>query len=141
MASEGRRRRLTDPKSTGVLPRLSRKLRLERLEDRRLLSNSPELLETITSGFGIEPRNFIEFNGTLYFSAQTSEHGQELWRSDGTAEGTSLLKDLLPGYPSSNPSNFTIAGDRLYFTATDAFGEERWHGRRYVSSQRHQRGI
>src|SRR5204863_4537349 len=43
-------------------------------------------------------------NGILFFSALTSNNGEELWRSDGTPEGTFLLKDILPGPDSSWPS-------------------------------------
>ena len=36
-------------------------------------------------------------NGVAYFRAVDAEHGWELWRSDGSTEGTWLVKDLLPG--------------------------------------------
>src|SRR5437660_2031348 len=39
-------------------------------------------------------------NGVAYFSAM-DEHGAELWRSDGSAEGTWLVKDIVPGAESS----------------------------------------
>lgn len=35
--------------------------------------------------------------GALLFTAQSTESGLELWRSDGTANGTVLLKTLMPG--------------------------------------------
>ena len=42
-----------------------------------------------------------QVNNTLYFSADDGSHGQELWQSDGTDAGTSLVKDIRPGADSS----------------------------------------
>ena len=52
---------------------------------------------------GSSPHSFLEAHGFLYFSAQDDQHGRELWRTDGTAEGTSLVRDLRPGRGGSNP--------------------------------------
>lgn len=56
---------------------------------------------------------------TLFFTAWDVEHGRELWRSDGTVEGTTLLKDVLPGSGSSFPHEVTAVGNTLYFVADD----------------------
>lgn len=42
----------------------------------------------------------------LYFGASTPAYGQELWRSNGTAEGTQLIADLNPG-PGSGVHTIT----------------------------------
>ena len=73
--------------------------------------------------------NFIEFNNKLYFTANDGENGNELFVTDGTAEGTQLLVDLNPSvydgnygppFPEgSNPSNFIEFDNKLYFTAND----------------------
>ncbi|NJR47049.1 MAG: hypothetical protein HC775_15480 [Hyellaceae cyanobacterium CSU_1_1] len=74
---------------------------------------------------GSFPRNLTEFDGKLYFAANDGENGNELFVSDGTAEGTQLLVDLRPGednYGNSNgayPSNLTEFDGKLYFTAND----------------------
>ncbi len=55
--------------------------------------------------------------GRLYFAGLDSEHGDELWVSDGTPSGTRMLADLVPGTGGSWPETFVHAGDRLFFTA------------------------
>lgn len=53
------------------------------------------------------------------FTLEDVEHGAELWRTDGTPEGTSLLIDLNPGKASSVISNLTRIGDRVFFWGFD----------------------
>jgi ELWxxDGT repeat protein len=66
-------------------------------------------------------------NGTLFFSANDVIHGQELWRSDGTAFGTVLVTDLLPGPDGSFPGSLTNSNGTLFFGAfTPAVGSELW---------------
>ncbi len=55
-------------------------------------------------------------NSVMYFSANDGVHGNELWRSDGTAGGTYLVKDIQPGINSSAPSEIIVANNKLYFT-------------------------
>jgi len=51
------------------------------------------------------PSLLTPFNGVLYFIHDVPQFGRELWRSDGTADGTYLLKDTLPGpNPPSAPT-------------------------------------
>jgi ELWxxDGT repeat protein len=83
-----------------------------------------ELLVDLFSEGTLQADNFVEFNGKLYFSASTSENGYELYVSDGTAEGTQLVADIYPGkhssddFPnSSDPSDLTVVGDELFFSA------------------------
>jgi ELWxxDGT repeat protein len=70
-------------------------------------------------------RNLLEFDGKLYFAANDGEHGEELFVSDGTAEGTQLVKDIYPGENqygyknSSAPSNLVEFKDKFYFAAND----------------------
>jgi ELWxxDGT repeat protein len=69
---------------------------------------------------------FLELDGILYFNART-ELGFELWRSDGTEAGTFLVKDIRNGEQSSDPRDFTVIGDLIYFTADDGVhGRELW---------------
>ena len=52
-------------------------------------------------------------------SWRNRKHGQELWRSDGTAGGTSLVKDIVPGRDSKSLWDLTFVGETLYFEADD----------------------
>src|SRR5262249_45487922 len=87
------------------------------------------------------PGNLTNVNRTLYFSAYdggfiVGAHGRELWKSDGTTTGTTMVKDIFPGdttyyisyYPfsggrwftdinSSNPGALTNVNGTLFFLA------------------------
>lgn len=45
--------------------------------------------------------------------------GLELWKSDGTAPGTVLVKDIWRGSRGPGPVAFANAGDNLLFRAQD----------------------
>ncbi len=53
----------------------------------------------------------------VYFTATDSEHGEELWVSDGTKEGTHMVKDLFEGPISSDVKYITRFNDRVVFSA------------------------
>ncbi|MBH8578184.1 DUF4347 domain-containing protein [Nostocaceae cyanobacterium CENA369] len=77
--------------------------------------------------FSSYSNELINVNGTLYFTANDGTHGIELWRSDGTQEGTVLVQDINPGIGSSAPSELTLVNDTLYFNADDGInGYELW---------------
>src|SRR5690606_9185089 len=62
-----------------------------------------------------------------YFAANDAKHGYELWRTDGTEEGTVLVIDIYPGKKGSGPQDLTVSGDYIYFSArTEAEGTEVW---------------
>ncbi|MCI0747126.1 MAG: immunoglobulin domain-containing protein, partial [Verrucomicrobia subdivision 3 bacterium] len=61
----------------------------------------------------------VNVNGTLFFSAYDSVHGYELWRSDGTTNGTYMVKDIRAATTSSSPVNLTDVNGTLFFSADD----------------------
>lgn len=70
---------------------------------------------------------FLAVGGTLFFSVRTTGTGRELWKSDGTAPGTVLVKDIRPGTLSSSPGGFVALGTALLFNASDGTtGTELW---------------
>jgi ELWxxDGT repeat protein len=67
----------------------------------------------------------VEYEGLLYFAAMCPDYGYELWRTDGTPDGTRMAFDIYPGRDSSVPEQLTVAGGRLYFQAfSPLFGNE-----------------
>jgi ELWxxDGT repeat protein len=77
---------------------------------------------------GSYPQGFTPFGGAVYFNATDTAHGQELFRTDGTAAGTGLFDDLNPGSTGSDPSGFAASATQMMFSATDygAAGLEPW---------------
>ncbi|SEM41814.1 ELWxxDGT repeat-containing protein [Stigmatella aurantiaca] len=61
---------------------------------------------------------FATLDGALVFAGTTASFGTELWTSDGTAAGTHLLKDLVPGPEGSALQELTVWNGGLYFTAS-----------------------
>jgi ELWxxDGT repeat protein len=58
-------------------------------------------------------------DGITYFINSDPAHGAEIWRTDGTPQGTRLAFDLVPGPGSAGqPLLDGIVGERLIFNAT-----------------------
>lgn len=73
------------------------------------------------------PSGFFVFNNKLVFNATTATGGNELWISDGTMQGTQMIKDINLGTADSWPTGYAIFNNKLYFAATDSVSnDELW---------------
>src|SRR5439155_9961293 len=67
-------------------------------------------------------------NGKLFFNGiNVIAKGYELYATDGTAQGTQLVKDINPGPATSNAYHLVNGDKLLYFFADDGIhGSELW---------------
>ena len=73
------------------------------------------------------PRELTEAGGILYFRANDGTNGSELWKSDGTASGTVMVKDMNPGSAGSEIHYLTPVNNTIYFVlATDVDPDFGW---------------
>jgi ELWxxDGT repeat protein/VCBS repeat-containing protein len=118
---ERRRRQQQSLRQRGV-----RALGLESLESRLAMSSVPILVDLNAAGASA-PSDFLEIGGVTYFVANNGVNGRELWKTDGTPQGTSMLVDVNVGAGSSNPTNLMNVNGVLYFAANDGTnGNELW---------------
>lgn len=90
----------------------------------------PYLVKDINPGSGGSLSSYGPYavlGGSIVFSAYDPDHGEELWRSDGTPDGTFLLKDIRPGSDTSNPGRLITLNGKVFFRADDGtVGTELW---------------
>ncbi|MBK8968881.1 MAG: T9SS type A sorting domain-containing protein [Lewinellaceae bacterium] len=92
----------------------------------------PTLVKNIQPGLGSSVFLSLEKSAVagnyLYFMANDDVHGFELWKSDGTAAGTVMVRDIFPGKSQDGPQQLYAAyKNQLYFTARDTTHEtELW---------------
>ncbi|MEO0333399.1 MAG: hypothetical protein AAF223_17230, partial [Bacteroidota bacterium] len=88
--------------------------------------------EQVTENISIDGSNLTILNDELYFVASQEGSSIGLWKTDGTDENTSLVKEITSGSFRKIGDLFTTGSARgsearLYFTAeTDEFGRELW---------------
>lgn len=63
----------------------------------------------------------------VFYILMGGQFGVELWTTDGTAEGSGLVRDIFQGSESSSPEQLTAFRNELWFTADDGVnGRELW---------------
>ena len=73
------------------------------------------------------PNGFTVVGQYLFFEADDTAHGGELWKTDGTTAGTTLVKDVRPGPDGSTPTELTELRGVLFFVALNgSTGGELW---------------
>ncbi|MBC7889804.1 MAG: T9SS type A sorting domain-containing protein [Ferruginibacter sp.] len=91
------------------------------------------LLKDINTGNGgansSNPRSFYNFNNLVLFAATDATHGDEIWKTDGTAIGTTMVADinlgpnsstsleLFPGFSFPVFNSFHVFNNIAYFNA------------------------
>jgi ELWxxDGT repeat protein len=85
------------------------------------------LAGTINIKAFISARMVSKLNGQLIFAANDGVSGAELWKSDGTTEGTVKIKDIRPGPLGSDIGYLIALNNAVYFLADDGVsGAELW---------------
>jgi ELWxxDGT repeat protein len=74
---------------------------------------------------------FVTAGRYAFFSADDGAHGRDLWRSDGTGGGTTLVRDIdrrpIEPWQQDYDYRLTVVGDRVAFTPyAAAIGREPW---------------
>jgi len=92
--------------------------------DGTILLNS--YVQTFMEGMIDGGRNQAVVNGIYFFTSDDGVHGLELWKSDGTPNGTVMVKDINPGGAASYPSLMTNVNGTLYFSAYDGVSTGLW---------------
>lgn len=81
---------------------------------------NPSTLGNTLNGFIF---NGVQLNGVYYSAKVDDTYGCEFWRTDGTVQGTYLVKDLVPeSLPnlqtySGNPRGITLIDNMIYFAS------------------------
>jgi ELWxxDGT repeat protein len=93
-------------------------------------SGTSLVIDVEPSNFTASPRDFTASPSNpneFYFSAYTVESARELYKSDGTASGTTMVKEINPGTGTSDPHGLKAFNGMVYFFAADAVaGNSLW---------------
>ena len=89
---------------------------------------APYLVKDIRTGVESSGLDYLLAAGNIvYFAADDGLRGLELWKSNGTSEGTVRVKNIARGAGDSNPHGFAEVNGTVFFVADDgAHGRELW---------------
>ncbi|MDB5219965.1 MAG: hypothetical protein JWO86_7892, partial [Myxococcaceae bacterium] len=83
---------------------------------------NPRLVTSLSSYDNFGPTQIVVAGGKLFFDLDDGPsgtlHGTELWVSDGTAAGTRMVTDIVPGSASSAPSCLVGIGATVFFNVS-----------------------
>src|SRR5579862_6210918 len=80
-----------------------------------------QTFELVDTNLGNNAGVMVSYNNKIYYDGSDSVHGTELWVTDGTKQGTHMVKDMNPN-GSSNPFGEVLFNGKLYFQAADSSG-------------------
>lgn len=73
------------------------------------------------------PIQKIVAGNNLFFTMTTAATGNELWKSNGTTNGTVPMGDIRPGVGNANIQSLSVCGTDLFFSANNLTnGQEPW---------------
>lgn len=94
---------------------------------------TPEVTERLLEAsfkfdYGVKGEHlFVKNNGNLYFTAKREEDGYELYKTNGTAAGTKMMKRFIPATNTFDRPWMASYNDILYFNADDGInGYQMW---------------
>ncbi|MEP6846935.1 MAG: ELWxxDGT repeat protein, partial [Panacibacter sp.] len=77
-------------------------------------------VSTSSSNAGLYSNTLAPVGNNVIFSAFEKVHGIEVYKSNGTENGTILLNDIIPGEAPSNPGNYLVKNNFAYFIAASS---------------------
>jgi len=118
------------PGTPGATPGPLRELRAYDVSDNLVTSLGTAQVPGFATGSTSDPATFFNVASRLYFTGNAVGSGTELWTSDGTASGTTLVEDV-NAIETSSPlplAAFDLAGTPRLFLGLDdgATGREPW---------------
>ncbi|MGE5608694.1 MAG: ELWxxDGT repeat protein [Bacillota bacterium] len=89
------------------------------------------LKDIFPGSWGASIEELTRVGDVVFFSAVGANGSgvsdRELWRTDGTPDGTVVVKDVIPGIRGSDPHELTNVNGTLFFAADDGIhGTELW---------------
>jgi len=86
-------------------------------------SSAPVLIDLVSGAGHSGPKEFVEYNGSLYFNAIN----QELWKLNAAANGATQATNIANGQWGASPEHTVVFQNDIYFSAYEPVkGRELW---------------